>query len=352
MKVDFILVGHGLAGTLLAFELIRLNKTVLIFDDPDHPKASDVAAGLINSVVFRRMTKSWMVDEAFPKLEETYRKLEFLLEEKFYYPSEIYRILTKEEASVWNEKAISNKLLDYIDPEPDFSFHHQKIDCPFGIGKITKAARLDISKLIQLFSEYLNINRAIRKVKFDFSQLQSNQSGIVYKDVSADKIIFCEGAAVSQNPFFQELKFKHSKGEVLEINIPDLKSEATFSRDIFLMPTDKNCFKVGATYSWDNLNWQPTDEAREELLDKLKNIFPDSPIIIDHKSGIRPTMHDRKPVAGFLPDFPQIGIFNGLGPKGALLGPLFAQKFAELITGASDYLHPEVKIERYLIQKK
>lgn len=351
MKVDFILVGQGLAGTLLAFELISKNKTVLVFDDPDQTKASDVAAGLINPIVFKRMTKSWMVDEAFPKLESNYQRLEILLKEKFFYPVKIVRILTKEEASFWKEKAIRNKLLEYLDPEPDSSFFNQNIDSQFGIGKITKAARLDISKLLRSFSEHLNKIQALRKEKFHFENLMENQTGIVYHDISADKIIFCEGAAVSQNPLFKALKFKHSKGETLEVKIPELKTENILSHEIFLMPTENDCFKLGATYSWDNLNWETTTEAKDELLNKLKTLLQVKPEILDQKSGIRPTMHDRKPVAGFIPDYPQVGIFNGLGPKGALLGPIFAQQFAEYITGDSDYLHPEVKIGRYFSKK-
>lgn len=61
MKVDFIIVGKGLAGTLLAHELIKMNKSIIVYDDPNLPGASSVAAGVINPVVFRRMTKSWMI---------------------------------------------------------------------------------------------------------------------------------------------------------------------------------------------------------------------------------------------------------------------------------------------------
>ena len=46
MEADFFIVGQGLAGTLLAFELITQKKKVIVFDDPQNTKASDVAAGL------------------------------------------------------------------------------------------------------------------------------------------------------------------------------------------------------------------------------------------------------------------------------------------------------------------
>ncbi|MGE5447336.1 MAG: FAD-dependent oxidoreductase, partial [Bacteroidales bacterium] len=61
MKVDVIIVGQGLAGTLLAFELLKLGQSFVVIDQPGIIKASSVAAGIINPVVFRRMTKSWHV---------------------------------------------------------------------------------------------------------------------------------------------------------------------------------------------------------------------------------------------------------------------------------------------------
>jgi glycine/D-amino acid oxidase-like deaminating enzyme len=62
-------------------------------------------------------------------------------------------------------------------------------------------------------------------------------------------------------------------------------------------------------------------------------------------------MHDRKPVIGLLPDNAQIGIFNGLGSKGVLLGPWFARQFADYLIGNSDYIHPEADIKRYFKHK-
>ena len=93
MKVDFIIVGQGLAGTLLAHELFRQNKSFIVFNDPNQIKSSDVAAGLINPIVFRRMTKSWLVDDAFPQMETTYRKLEELLKEQFYFPGQMLKVI-------------------------------------------------------------------------------------------------------------------------------------------------------------------------------------------------------------------------------------------------------------------
>ena len=117
------------------------------------------------------------------------------------------------------------------------------------------------------------------------------------------------------------------------------------------MPTGNDRYKVGATYTWDELNWETTDPAREELLAKLGSIISAKSEVLSQKAGIRPTMHDRKPVIGILPDLPQIGIFNGLGSKGVLLGPYFARQFADYMLRKSEYIHPEADIKRYFRDK-
>ncbi|MBL7968064.1 MAG: FAD-binding oxidoreductase [Prolixibacteraceae bacterium] len=346
-NVDFLIVGQGLAGTLLSFELIRRKQSVVVFDDPEKPKASSVAAGLINPVVFRRMTKSWMVDAAFPQMEMTYRNLELLLRSEFYFPSSLVKILNEDLIDFWKSKAFANQLTSYVSPDCYKNQPIGNLKNNYSFGAVNKSGRVDLQKLIAEFSDYLNFNKLLFKEPINNSQIQFADTVVIYKGIQAKKIIFCEGAAASENPFFSQLNFKHSKGEVLELHIPELSLETIISNEIFVMPVENNHFRVGATYGWDNLNWEPTPSAREELQTKLKT-FIDQPLeFINHSAGIRPTMHDRKPVVGLLPHQPEIGIFNGLGSKGVLLGPYFAHQFAEYLTGNSEYIHPEANILRY-----
>ena len=347
MKLDFIIVGQGLAGTLLAYELFRQNKSFIVFNDPDQIKSSDVAAGLINPVVFRRMTKSWLVDDAFPQMETTYRNLEKLLQERLYFPGQMLKILSEDEIDLWKKKTFADQLETYLEVKPIKNHENLHISNSFSFGCVNKSGRIDIQKLILAFSTFLNQQNSIRNEKIDFEKLRLQPEAIFYENITAQKIIFCEGSAASQNPFFKNLKFKHSKGEVLELKIPGLNLKKIVSGDVFVMPTGNEQYKIGATYSWDNLNFETTDSARRELLDKLKDIISIPPEVLNQKAGVRPTMHDRKPVIGLLPDNPRIGIFNGLGSKGVLLGPYFAKQFSDFLIGNSTYINPEVAIDRY-----
>ena len=52
-KYDFIIVGQGLAGTLLAHDLLDSKKRILIIDKHLKASASKVAGGLMNPISVR-----------------------------------------------------------------------------------------------------------------------------------------------------------------------------------------------------------------------------------------------------------------------------------------------------------
>lgn len=347
MEADFFIVGQGLAGTLLAYELISRNKKVIVFDDLQNTKASEVAAGLINPVVFRRMTKTALLDVAFPQMESTYLKTEELLHEKFYFSGQIQKLLNEEGALLWKNKVFANRLTDYISPNPVLPDQFEVSKNTYSIGLINKSGRLDLQNLILSFKNFLIERNLIYFEPFNYDKLAIRSEYIHYKEHSASKIIFCEGSAASKNPFFSKIQFKHSKGEVLEVMLPNVNINETITDEVFVMPMGNGLFKVGATYSWEIQNCNTTEIARSELLEKLKNITSVKPIIVNHLAGIRPTTHDRKPVIGLLPHYPKIGILNGLGSKGALLAPYCAKLLSDFLTGKSDNIPTDINVARY-----
>ncbi len=58
MKVDYIIVGLGLAGLAFVEELIAAKKSFLVFED-DSQTSSLVAGGVYNPVILKRFTPVW-----------------------------------------------------------------------------------------------------------------------------------------------------------------------------------------------------------------------------------------------------------------------------------------------------
>ena len=75
-KRDILIVGQGLAGSLLALELEKRKKNVMIIDNNPSVSSSKVAAGLYNPITGSKMIKTWLADELFPNLSKYYQDLE------------------------------------------------------------------------------------------------------------------------------------------------------------------------------------------------------------------------------------------------------------------------------------
>ena len=61
------------------------------------PSAYSVAAGVINPVAGRWMTKTWNADKLLPKAEQTYRAIERALGIQIYHPIPEIRFCQNEE---------------------------------------------------------------------------------------------------------------------------------------------------------------------------------------------------------------------------------------------------------------
>jgi len=91
---------------------------------------------------------------------------------------------------------------------------------------------------------------------------------------------------------------------------------------------------------------EPSDWAYEELLGKVKSDLSVDFKVIKHVAAVRPTVHDRRPLLGTHPEFPQLKVFNGLGTKGASLGPYWAKQMRKHLL--EEMLLPEVvDIQRF-----
>jgi glycine/D-amino acid oxidase-like deaminating enzyme len=64
----------------------------------------------------------------------------------------------------------------------------------------------------------------------------------------------------------------------------------------------------------------PTEDGKQELIDRIKEIITCDFEIKHHFAGVRPTVKDRRPLVGTYKDNSSIHLLNGLG-LGVMLGP-------------------------------
>jgi glycine oxidase len=343
---DYLIVGQGLAGSVLYHFLSRKEKNAIVIDQYNPQSSSNIAAGIIHPITGRRMVKTWMADILIPFAEQTYSEIENHLEEKLFLKKNILElIVTSKERNDWNNKTASGDLNNYLDTENTDALYNDILVAHQDKISI-KSGWLNISKMIDLFRKELAAKKNLLEEQFDFNALKVVEQGISYKEIEAEKVIFCEGAKSLQNPFWKHLPFLPSKGEVLTIHSNQLKLEHILTRTIFILPLGENLYKVGSTFSWNELNEIPTKNARENLLARLEKIITVPFEVVDHQAAIRPTVKDRRPFIGLHHEHNQVGIFNGLGTKGVLLAPFFANHFTDYLAGNTE-LMKEVDVRKF-----
>ena len=101
MKVDYIIVGLGLAGIAFAEELKKQKKSFVIFED-NSQNSSLVAGGMYNPLVLKRFTPVWNAKEQLKVALPFYKELEKKFEATYCYKVDIYRIFKSiEEQNSW-----------------------------------------------------------------------------------------------------------------------------------------------------------------------------------------------------------------------------------------------------------
>lgn len=355
MEFDYIITGQGIAGTLLSYTLLQAGQRVLVIDEYKANSASRIAAGVINPVSGRRFEMGWMYEEIYPFAMHTYQQLEKLLNVPVFRERDLWMVLPSEQLqAAFNAKTASGAARQYTHPA-DAALWDAWLHQPYGAA-IVKGATVLLQNLLPAWRAYLQEKQLLWEERLDTALLQipskgseplEGFEGVQYKGITARALIFCEGAQTIDNPWFgPHIPYLLNKGEVLKVRIPGLITENIIKRSITLVPQEKEIFWVGSTFAWDYADELPTKEKRTYLEEGLQQLLKAPYTVLEQQAGVRPSGKDRRPIMGLHPQYPALGMFNGLGTKGCSLAPYMADLLTRhLLQGAP--LLQETDIKRY-----
>ncbi len=342
MKV--LVVGGGVAGICLTHELLKEGCEIQLMDN-NRNVSSVVAAGLVNPLVFRRMTLSWRVAELLPFAYQRYREIEQLIGVSFFHSLVIRRLFASDqELDFWKKKQELPEFSDYMESLTDADLSFPAEQNTFGTGRVKQASYIDTNPFIEGNKAYFRDNGILREETFEHSDLNP-QTG-VYKGEAYDYILFAEGKDARYNPLFSYLPVQQTKGELLTIQSDEIYAAESLNRKCFLLPLGNGQFKVGSTYVWDTDNTDPTEEGKQAIAENLRSVTSGSYKIVQHRAGVRPTVPDRRPLLGKHPEFEKMVILNGLGTKGFMIAPLAARELIDHLLHGTP-LNPECNIVRF-----
>jgi len=328
MHVDHIIVGQGLCGTWLSYYLQKENKLFVVIDDNRDGTPSKIAAGIINPVTGRRMVETWMIDELLPFVWHAYSEIGYVLDIQAISQKNIIDFFPSPQMLDSFRKRVEEGC-QYLHPFPEQNQFNHLFNYDFGCGEIRPVYTAQTEILLPAWRQQLKTNTHLLEEEFDSALLSVSDDKIRYKEITAEKIIFCDGAGGFDNPYFKLLPFAPNKGEVLMAEIPELPDHTIYKKGMLLAPlAEKNLFWFGSSYEWDFTDTGPTKKFRDATGQILKSWLKLPFKIADHKAGVRPATLERRPFVGFHPVHKNVGILNGMGTKGCSLAPYFANQLA------------------------
>ncbi len=346
MQVDYIIVGQGICGTMLSWFLKKEGKTFLVIDDNKENTSSKIAAGIINPVTGRRYAYAWMIDEVMPFAVQCYQKIENDLHLKLAHQKSIIDFFPSPQMlNAFIDRLTENDT--YLHAYPDQNHFNPYFKYDFGCGEISPAYIIHLQLLLAAWRKKLMELNCIKEERFIPGVLKIEKDFIGYQNVTAQKIIFCDGVAGANNPWFQLLPYAPNKGEALIIECKELTSEHIFKKGLLLAPLpEKNTYWVGSNYQWEFENDLPSEQFYQHATTLLNGWLKKPHKVLSHKAAVRPATLERRPFVGFHPLYQNIGILNGMGTKGTSLAPFFAHQLAQHLIHNFP-IAPEADVKRF-----
>ena len=343
MQVDFLIVGQGLAGSLLAKELLRLGRTVHVVDDRWKSSSSQVAAGLMTPLTGRRFTLTKDYPELFASASAR------LTELGVFRPIQVYRMFVDEEQRSKGLKRTEcsscQPFIDRVTSAPG------ELDAgltdEFG-GALMNGAWVDLPKLMSDVRAELVTAGNLTEASFDPADAVVSAAGVTWRDVRAGAITYCDGYKSAQRGPFKYLPWQPAKGEALTLrsDVPD--KPFILNREGWALPLGQGVWRTGTNWQWDQLDEAPTEPQKEKLLGRFRGYFGQhvSAEVTAHVAGVRPCTSDNHPFMGTHPSQPRTYLFGGLGPRGTVWAPAMAVEMAAYLCEGRA-LRPECNLARF-----
>lgn len=342
MQVDFLIIGQGLAGSLLARGLRSRGLRVVVVDDAWKSAASQVAAGLMTPLTGRRFTLTKDYPELFAFAREA------LTRAGVFRPVDVYRMFVDEEQ---RRRGLRRVRCDGCRPFVNRITGAQG-DLDAGLtdafgGALMHGAWVDLPKFLSETRRMLEADGVCFRDNFEPDQVAVGRDFVEWKGIRAAGLVYCDGYKSAQRGPFRHLAWQPVKGEALNLTSDAPQGLFMLNREGWALPLGQGRWRTGTNWQWDVLDEVPTEAQRRKLLDRFRGYFkqPVATEVTAHVAGVRPCTQDSHPFLGTHPEMSRVHLFNGLGPRGTVWAPQLAEDMVDYLVGGKP-LRPEVDLRR------
>lgn len=332
-KFDAIIVGQGLAGSAVAWTLKRAGMDVVVIDPGDSNTASKISAGLVTPYSGKRQAKDSDFERRRQQAEAFYEDVGKHLGTTIWCDESSVRWFQDEqEREDYQAKCERNEVneTEGVVDERGETVGYRKLF----------AARVMVSRFLEGTREVLQREGRLIEGQLKIEDVEVREQGIEIEDpkLLGKRIIFCQGFAGRENPWFPNIPDGPVRGEIIEIALPAAESDAVQHRKYWLAKSlaagdsaDEHRYLVGATYDRENLEEGPTLQGKTELIEAARQLTSQPFEIVNHQSAVRAAMRDRKHRVLRSTVNANVYLVNGMGSRGSLLAPVAASELLTMI---------------------
>ena len=349
-NVDFIIVGQGLAGSLLGWRLLQQGYSVLIVDPSLEQTASRTAAGLINPITGKRLVKTHHIEEYLPSAIQLYGELNTFFSEKFWHDMAQVRLFqSKDECKQWQQRQVDPDYKPYLAEQFSASSKAYLSEKSLGGFEQKHCGYLDTVLLLDKLRDYFQKKGCFTQQHLHSDEVTMGESSVQWKGYHARKVIFCDGFNLQNNHWFSWLPLQPAQGEIFTLQTKNLLPKEIVQFGKWLLPLENGQFRLGSTWQWQPIDVRATEKSELELMQALEGQFPQlsGAQLIKKKVGVRPGTRDKMPFLGSHPHHPGLSVFNGFGSKGVLMIPWYSESFCNYLINEQS-LPDCADIKRYM----
>lgn len=328
LQVDILVIGQGISGTFLSYYLQCSGYSFVVINDGWQHAASLAAGGLVNPVTGRRVVKTWKADELLPFTWNAYKQISQVIQQELIEPKSMLAFPTAPDMVQAYQKRLDESQHFIKKFEGDAHALRSLFAVPFNIFSIAPCYLIQVTKLLLEWKHYLHPNLFIEN--FDEQALEVFEDHVQYRNISAKKIIYCNGVQAGNSRFWRNLPFVQNKGQALVVEIPGLDSRHLYKfASLTLSHLEGDNWYAGSSHELNFETAAPTADYFQQTKNALSFFIKIPYKIIDQLSALRPATVERRPFVGFHPQHSVVGILNGMGTKGCSLAPWFAHEFVQ-----------------------
>lgn len=331
MRAEFLIVGQGLAGTALAWELAARGRSFLIVDRDEPITSSKVAAGLVTPVTGMRLNLNWRFSALHPEALAFYRDKEQRLGRSFFFELPHVRLFRKEEEiALWEKRVVTPEVRRHLNLEAAAPLVDEAVFTnPLGGFEQKDSGYLDTAAYLGASRAHFESIGAWERAEFIAGDTRSASDAFVWKNRRFSTVVLCQGWEAARGAWFDWVPFQSALGTVLSVSAA-IREPRIINRACWLLPRHEGGFLAGPTYELKFADpHTPSEKAVRDLEQRLHALVRAPFEITGSQTAVRPIVRGCHALIGRHPSQPRAAFFNGLGSKGVLRAPFMARRLVE-----------------------